>query len=199
MVVVPAWTRSSWDEVARLAELERRLDGPKVVGIGEIGLDGKVTGVDLDLQVRVLRPQLELAAERDLPVMLHCRGEHDLLARVLSEVGRRVRPVRGVMHAFSRSVDLARRFLDLGLSISFAGTITRPRARARKTAAALPLDAILIETDAPSIALEGIPPEKVEPAHTRDVAETLAMLRSEPLEEVARRTTDNARRLFDIP
>jgi TatD DNase family protein len=102
-----------------------------------------------------------------------------------------------MVHAFSRGPDLARRFLDLGLMLSFGGAITRPRAeRARRSAREVPLESILLETDAPSIGMEGLRPEEVEPCHTRSVAPVLAELRGMKLEEVARATTANARRLF---
>lgn len=224
-VLVPAYDRASWETVAAVASLEgvsvafglhpwavgegldrdalgRALDGGAAIAVGEIGLDTKVEGYGPELrerQLEALRPQLELASERDLPVMLHCRGAHDDLIDELDRIAeRRGRPLAGVVHAFSRSAELARRYTRLDLYISFAGTVTRPRARARRCAAELPLKQMLLETDAPSIALEGVRAEEVEPHHCRAVAEAVAELRGESLEEISRRTTANARALFRL-
>jgi TatD DNase family protein len=103
------------------------------------------------------------------------------------------------VHAFSRGPELARRLVDLGLHIAFGGAVTRPKAkRARRAAVAVPDDRILLETDAPSIGLEGVPAEAVEPLHVAAVAETLAALRGTTPAAVAEQTTANARRLFGV-
>lgn len=216
-VVVPAYDHTSWSLVRDLSSQEgvltmvglhpwvadeeldvqllaQALGSPRVVGVGEIGLDSQIEGPGLDVQWAALTKQIELAIDLDLPVNLHCRGAFEELLRLLA----RYQPqLRGMVHAFSRGPDLAHRFLDLGLMLSFGGAITRPRAeRARRSAQEVPLDAILLETDAPSIGMEGLPPEDVEPCHTRLVAQALAELRGLSLEEVAHATTANARRLF---
>jgi TatD DNase family protein len=216
-VVVPAYDLGSWADVAALAGrpgvrtafglhpwvagaelsaagLEVALDGGRAVAIGEIGLDFKVEGADRARQIAVLEMQLDVAVARDLPVLLHCRGAfEELHAAVAARRGR----VRGVVHAFSRGPDLARRFLDLGLHLAFGGAITRPSAeRARKSAAFVPPDRILTETDAPSIGLDGVPPEQTEPRHVREIAAALARIRDVDLDEIATVTSDNARRLF---
>lgn len=218
-VVVPAYDLASWpavndlaagkgvsamyglhpwvaDEALDLQDLARALRGPRVVGVGEIGLDSQIAGPSVEVQLTALTRQLDLAADLGLPVNLHCRGAFEDLLRLLG----RYRPgLRGMVHAFSRGPDLAQRFLDLGLMISFGGAITRPRAaRARRSAQVVPLESILIETDAPSIGMEGLAPEEVEPRHTRAVAQAVAELRGLNLEEVAEATTANARRLFGI-
>ncbi len=218
-VVVPAYDLASWDAVGGLTgqdgvlamyglhpwvageeldlqALARALRGPRVAGVGEIGLDFQIEGADAGVQLAALTRQLDLAVDLDLPVNLHCRGAFEELLRLLA----RHRPrLRGMVHAFSRGPDLAQRFLDLGLMLSFGGAITRPRAaRARRSAQVAPLESILIETDAPSIGMEGLAPEEVEPRHTRVVAQALAELRGLSLEEVAQATTANAGRLFGI-
>jgi TatD DNase family protein len=178
-------------------ELSRALDRPGTVAVGEVGLDFEIDGADRGRQEEALRLQLEVAAERDLPVVLHCRGAFESLLSLLVDLGDR-RP-RGVVHAWSRSPDIAQRFLDLGFHVGFAGTITNPRARrARTSAAVLPLDRVVVETDAPSIGLDGVDRAAVEPRHARDVAEALAHIRGTDLETVARSTTENARRLFRL-
>lgn len=178
--------------------LERVLDeNTDAVAVGEVGLDFHIEDFNRDLQVEALRSQLEVAVERDLPVILHCRGGAEELLALIDEL--RPRRLRGVVHAYSRSPELARRFVAAGLDISFAGTITQARARrARQSAETLPLDRIMLETDAPSIGLAGIDRKQVEPHHVRDIVEALASLRDMELETIARSTTDNARRLFRL-
>lgn len=219
-VVVPAYDLASWERVASLAgrpgvhvafglhpwaaaeeldqtALDRALEAHGAVAVGEIGLDFKLDGADRERQDAVLRKQLDVAVSRDLPVLLHCRGAFEELLEIVA--GYRPLGLRGAIHAFSRGPELALRFAGAGLAVAFGGAITRPRAeRARGAAASLPFDRILLETDAPSIGLDGVPPEEIEPAHTRDVAEILAGLRGVPIGEVAERTTENARALFGL-
>ena len=180
-----------------IAKLKARLDAASPVAIGEIGLDTKIDTSGLDEQIPLLQAQLQLAVDRDLPVILHCRGAFDeLLWAVNAHKGR----LRGVVHAFSRGPDLGARFIDAGLHIAFGGAITRPTAkRPRKGALRLPLERILLETDSPSIGLDGVLPADTEPAHVADVAVALAKLRGLSLAEVAAVTTANARALFALP
>ncbi len=219
-VIVPAYNHQSFDELLSLAELPgvfpafglhpwvvtsepldiARLDAllshPKCVAVGEIGLDTKITPLDIDLQLRVLRSQLDLAAKHDLPVLLHCRGAFEELATLLAQYSPRL---RGVLHAFSRGPELARRFTDLGLHLAFGGAITRPRAKqARQAAKTLDPSRLLLETDAPSIGLEGVEPKDVEPAHVATIAKELASLRNEPTSWIEETTTSNAQRLFTL-
>jgi TatD DNase family protein len=216
-VVVPAFDPASFADVAALAgrpgvataiglhpwvagaelcaaDLEAGIGAAGAIAVGEIGLDFKIEGADRARQVALLELQLDVAIARGLPVLLHCRGGFEELAAAISA---RAGRVRGVLHAFSRGPDLARRFLDLGLLLAFGGAITRPGAeRARKSAAFAPADRILVETDAPSIGLDGVPPERAEPRHVREVAEALARVRGADLDAIAGITSDNARRLF---
>jgi len=217
--IVPAYDTVSWSHVSQLSEthpdlhpayglhpwqaaqpldladLTIRLRHPRTVAVGEIGLDTKID-VPLDFQIRVFRDQLSLARELDLPVILHNRGAFDEMADILARDGL----VRGVLHAFSRSLDVARPFLDLGLSFGFGGSITRPTARRpRRAAADLPLDRILLETDAPSIGLQDVPAGSSEPRHVVDVALAIAGIRGLSLDTIAAQTTRNARELFDLP
>jgi len=165
-----------------------------VVAVGEIGLDTKIDEPALDLQLPVLRTQLELAADLDLPVILHCRGAFEELLGEIDRFGGRL---RGILHAWSRGPELAGRFTKAGLLLGLGGTVTRPRAkRVRRTAEILPLDHFVLETDAPSIGLDGILPEETEPQHVADVAAALAALRGETIETIAEATTHNACRLF---
>ncbi len=174
---------------------------PAPVAIGEIGLDYKIdysAGLPgPDWQLPVLRTQLELAADHDLPVILHCRGAFEEL---LTEVARFGGKLKGVLHAYSRGSDPASRFIAAGLHVGLGGAITRDRAkRVRQAAVDLPLDKIVLETDAPSIGLDGVLPADTEPGHVRDIAEALAALRGETLDTIAEVTTRNAHELFQLP
>lgn len=218
-VVVPAFDLRSWTAVEEVGAqpgvrvalglhpwvaaeeldptlLRERLRRSRAVAVGEIGLDFAIEDADRPRQLQVLRTQLELAASVDLPVLLHCRGGFEELAVELAAFTPRL---RGILHAFSRGPELGRRFLELGLHLALGGAITRSRAtRARRSAASLPLDRLLLETDAPSIGMEGLEPEQVEPAHVARVAESLAQLRGETVERIGRSTTENARSLFRL-
>ncbi len=172
----------------------------KVVAIGEIGLDTKVSPgdgyADLRKQIVVLDDQLDLAADLDLPVILHCRGAYEEL---LSAIGRHGGKLRGVFHAYSRGIELAERVLAAGLHLGLGGAVTSEKARVRKILPRLPLDRILLETDAPSIGLDGVPPAQTEPRHVRTIAGVIAAVRGESLETIAEVTTANANALFDLP
>ena len=220
-IVVPAVDEDSWAAVALLSEtpgvfaalgvhpwfitddpgldrLENRLKESHSVAIGEIGLDYKIDSPGRAIQMKVFRRQLDLALEMDLPVILHCRGAYDDMLDLLSE-DRYKNSLRGVIHAYSRGPQLAERFLELGFYIAFGGVLTRPRAiRAARTAGKVPINRILLETDAPSIGMDGLEPENVEPAHVYRVAEALAELRGVPLATVAERTAENTEKLFGI-
>ena len=155
----------------------------------------KIDAFDRDVQLTVLRRQLAVAVELDLPVLLHCRGAFEDLLAIVHELTPRL---RGVIHAFSRGPELAQRFIDAGFYVALGGAVTRPGARVRAAVKALPLDRVLLETDAPSIGLDNVPPEHVEPHHVADVAAAVAALRETDLETVARVTTANAEMLFRL-
>ena len=179
-----------------LDDLAHHLRTTNAVAIGEIGLDAVIDAPPLTTQIPVLETQLELARDLNLPVILHCRNAFNELADILDRFSPRL---QGVLHAFTRSPELARRFLRLGLHLGIGGAVTRPNARrTRETAAAIPLERILLETDAPSIGLDGVLPEDTEPRHIRDIALALAALRDDDLGHIAEVTTDNAVRLFRL-
>lgn len=182
------------DEALDLSRLEAFLRESGAVGVGEVGLDFAVNRVDHAQQREVLRAQLGLARDLNLPVILHCRKAFEPLAEELSPFSPRL---RGVLHAFSRGPELAERFVSLGLHVAFAGTITRPGAqRARRSVVVVPDDRLLLETDAPSIGLEGVARANVEPRHIAEIASVVAELRGQPVDIVAQRTTKNAEELF---
>lgn len=192
--ILPAFGLHPWfiGPETDLAVLTPYLDG--AVALGEIGLDAAIDEPSLPVQLPLFADQVALAVKRDLPVLLHCRRAHDPLYEVLrAHQGR----LRGVLHAYSGSRELLGRFLDLGLYVAFAGSVTQSRAgRARKAAAAVPLERLLVETDAPSIATATTAAAAVEPRHVLEVARAIAELRGLTLEAVCERTTQNAARLF---
>jgi TatD DNase family protein len=176
--------------------LAERLSVDRAVAVGEIGLDFKIDVLDADRQLGVLAEQIGLAVDLDLPVILHCRGAFEEMIRVLERHSPRV---RGVVHAYSRGPELACRLVELGFHLGLGGAITRPKARrARRSAQSVPLDRIVLETDAPSIGLDGVPPDHTEPRHVAMVAQALAELRNEPISVIAQRTTETARSLFEL-
>lgn len=195
--VVIALGQHPWvahEELSR-DELAAALEATGAVAIGEVGLDSRMKdGPPLSRQITQLTWQLELAVDLDLPVSLHARGAFDEILGVLA----RFRPrLRGVVHAFSRAPALAERFVASGLHIAFGGAVTQESAHAAHEAAkVVPLDRMLVETDAPAIAVRGRPAETVEPRHVAEVGRSLAVLRGLAEHDLARITTDNAKRLF---
>ncbi len=171
----------------------------RVIAIGEIGLDTKVDPADgyadLPKQIKVLENQLELAVDLDLPVILHCRGAYeDLYSAISLHRGK----IRGVFHAYSRGIELAERMIQAGLYLGLGGAVTRSHARVRQALKRLPLDRIVLETDAPSIGLDGVPSAQTEPRHVRDIAEAIAAVCGETPELIAEVTTHNAHALFQL-
>jgi TatD DNase family protein len=176
-------------------ELARMIETSGAVAVGEIGLDTrKEDAPPLDRQIAQLTWQIELAVDLNLPISLHVRGAFDEMFAVLA----RFRPhLRGAVHAFSRGHALAERFVAMGLHIAFGGAVTQENARAAHEAArAVPPDRLLVETDAPAIAVRGCVAEEVEPRHVAQVGQSLAELRGVGVDEIAAVTTANARALF---
>ncbi|MGE0803437.1 MAG: TatD family hydrolase [Lautropia sp.] len=164
---------------------------PRFVGIGEIGLDHFVPGLDRERQQRFLIEQLRIARDFDLPVILHTRRAVDAVAREL----RRLRPRAGIAHAFNGSFQQAGQLIDLGLVLGFGGAMTFTRARnIRRLAAGLPAHGLVLETDSPDIAPAWVHPGRNSPAELPRIAAELAALREQPLAEVIERTAGNARR-----
>lgn len=171
---------------------------PRVVAIGELGLD-LFRQKNLEQQLAVLAPQLDLACELDLPVIIHCR---DAAAPMLAELRQRAERglcPRGVMHCWGGTPEEMAGFLELGLFISFSGVVTFPRAEATQACARqVPADRYLVETDCPFLAPAPHRGQRNEPAHVAAVARKVAELRGESLEVVARTTTANAAALFRL-
>ena len=169
------------------------LDDPRFVGIGEIGLDHFVPGLDRGRQQRFLAAQLAIAREFDLPVILHVRRAQDEVAAQL----RRMPPSGGIAHAFNGSLQQARAFLELGLALGFGGAMTFERAlRIRRLAAAMPIEACVLETDAPDIAPAWLHRARNQPGELPGIAAAFASLRAIAPGEAVARTGENARRVL---
>lgn len=189
---------------ALLAKLDGLLAEPEVIACGEIGLDYYHEGAPHNVQRDGLIKQLEIAAVRKRPILIHCRGTNettdawDDLFLVLDEHWRQT-GIGGVMHCFGAGWEEARRSLDLGFLVSFAGNLTYPKAQAlREVAAKLPLDGVLVETDAPWLAPAPDRGKRNEPAFVTRTAQTLAGLMAVTEEEIAVATTKNFFKLFRL-
>lgn len=184
------------DEAA-FAEIERLARAPRVVAVGEIGLDFFRDLSPRPAQERTFRRLLDLAVRLGKPVLVHCRDAHAETLAILDEA--RVGRVGGIMHCFSGDVAVARRCLDLGLTISLAGPVTYPNARALpEVARFVPADRLVIETDCPYLPPQGHRGRRNEPAYLALTAARVAALRGEPLDALATRLTDNAIRLLRV-
>lgn len=200
-----------------LAELTRLARHPRCIAVGEIGLDYyHLENPEIPIQKQAFIAQMKIAAEVRKPILIHCRtselaapkakekyGPADAWADTLDLIGEHFQPSgqsttgAGIMHCFSGSIEEARRSLDLGFYLSFAGNLTYPKAVGiREAAAFAPSDRILIETDAPFLAPIPHRGERNEPAFVAHTAAALAELRGISTEELAELTTENFHRLF---
>lgn len=189
---------------AVLARLDNLLAEPEVIACGEIGFDYFHQGAPHEIQRTRLVQQLEIAAARKRPILIHCRGTqesadawHDLF--LVLDTYWRPTGLGGIMHCFGAGWEQARRSLDLGFLLSFAGNLTFSKAQPlRDVAAQAPLDSLLVETDAPWLAPVPHRGQRNEPAWVSLTAETLAALKHVTPEEIAAATTKNFSRLFDL-
>ena len=181
---------------AHLDALRAWIEREHPLGIGECGLDFFVEGLDEDEQRRYFEGQLRLAREFDLPLIVHARRAVDAVIAAVKRVGR----LRGVVHSFSGSPEQARQLWQLGFLIGLGGPVTYERAnRLRALARTMPLDYLLLETDAPDQPDAGIRGQRNEPARLPVVRDVIADLRGAAPEDIAAATTRNAERLFKLP
>lgn len=220
--VIPAISRAGWDALAalcrthdglhpayglhpmylpehrpeHLADLADTLARERPVAVGECGLDYFVTDLDPDAQRRYFDGQLELAREFDLPLIVHARRAVDeVIARV-----RRVGGLRGVVHSYSGSYEQASQLWKAGFCLGFGGPVTYERARRlRDIVARMPLEFLLLESDAPDQPLASRRGERNEPMHVAEVLDHVASLRGESRDTIAAATRANAARLFALP
>ena len=220
-ILVPGVQRSTWDRLIALcdadprlhlalgmhpvfldqhrdgdvAALAERIERVRPLAVGEIGLDWQVPNLDRDRQQQLLEAQLEVAEQVGLPVVLHVRKAHDVMLNTL----RRFRLKGGFCHAFNGSLVQASRYQDLGFKLGFGGMLTFERSNhLRRLATELPLEAIVLETDAPDMTVASHQYQRNSPAYLPEVLDTLATLRQEDEATIARQTVANARRVLGL-
>ncbi|MCM3740064.1 TatD family hydrolase [Oceanobacillus luteolus] len=180
-----------------LAWIEELSEHPKVVAIGEMGLDYHWDKSPKDVQANVFRKQIRLAKKLDMPIIIHNREATEDIIQILEE--EEAHMVGGIMHCYNDSVKYVQRVLDMNFYISLGGPVTFKNAPLPKEVAKeVPLERLLIETDAPYLAPHPKRGKRNEPAYVKLVAEQIAELRGIPLEEVERQTTENAFQIFNI-
>lgn len=221
MMVVPGIDAESWPRIAALCErhaglapayglhplflgrhrpghledLRKRLRDGTAVALGEIGLDFYVDGLDRDLQQHYFESQLAIAHEFDLPVIIHARRAVEEVVLAL----RRFPGLRGVVHSFAGSDQQAERLFEMGFHLGIGGPVTYPRARRlRQLVSAMPIEHMLLETDAPDQPNAGHQGARNEPVRMLDTLQVVAELRHQSPEAVASATTANALRLFGL-
>jgi TatD DNase family protein len=186
---------SSLSAMDRLRKLATR---PKVVALGEMGLDFYRNLSPPELQVQAFRQQIRLARDLGKPIVVHDRDAHRLVLRILQE--EKAQEVGGVLHCFSGDLPMAKQCVDMGLLISIPGSITfKNSARLRNVALQLPLDRLLVETDSPFLAPIPFRGKRNEPCYIRYIADRVAKIRKIPVEDLARQLSHNTRELFGLP
>ncbi len=191
----PHDARTVTDEV--VAGFRQLAGSHKVVAVGEVGLDYYRNLSGKAEQVEAFRKFIVLARARGLPLIIHSRDAHRETLEILKSESER--PVRGVMHCFSGDRDILRECVDMGLFISFTCNLTyKNAARLKELAKEVPVERLLLETDAPFLSPEGLRGQRNEPAHIVHLARELARIKGMSIEDIARITTHNASRLFGI-
>ena len=181
-----------------LERLAQMASEPKVVAWGEIGLDFYRHYSPPDDQLKIFRQQLEIANDLNLPVIIHSREAHSEVFAMLKKIGKGEK--KGVIHCFSGDTDLAMAFIELGYYISIPGTVTYKKASlVREVASRIPLEHMLVETDAPFLTPVPKRGKRNEPVFVTYTAQEIARLRNSDFEEIAAATSRNAKGLFGLP
>jgi TatD DNase family protein len=194
-------------EAAELDDENRRairewLSHERVVALGECGLDYHYMNAPRDTQCSVFAEQVALARELDMPVSIHVRGDEPNAYEDLLEIwiAEGAGSLEGVLHCYTGSLDFARRAMEHGFYVSFSGIVTfRNSQDLREVARGVPLDRLMVETDAPFLAPQGHRGKRNEPVWVAIVGQTLAELHGLPVDEIAARTTTNARAFYRLP
>ena len=193
----PWWVEQGHSQPRAIATLMQRIakqqDLSHCVAIGECGLDAHID-IPMDWQHTVFEAQLQLACELQRPLIIHIRKAHQTLIALLKHYA----PSQGgVIHGFTGSKELAEQYWQRGFYLGIGGSITYPRAnKTRSAIAAMPLEALLLETDAPDMPLHGQQGQRNSPVYLRDIAHCLAELKQLPVESIAQHTTANSQQLF---
>lgn len=182
------------DEIDRIEEIRRLCDNKKVVAVGEIGLDYHYEEHSRDIQKKAFEEQLKLAAELDMPVVIHSRDAWEDTMELL----RKYRP-KGVMHCFSGSAETAREIVTMGMYVGFTGVVTfKNSKKALKALEAVPLDRLLVETDCPYMAPEPNRGKRNYSGYLPYTIAAMAAVKGVSPDEMAEITAENAERLFNI-
>ncbi|MBQ3054305.1 MAG: TatD family hydrolase [Clostridia bacterium] len=182
---------------ADILELKELAKSDKVVAIGEIGLDYYYDNSPRDLQKKWFERQIELALELKLPIVIHNRDSNSDCMEILRKYP--VKKIGGIMHCYSGSAQMAKEVIDMGLCLSFAGPVTfKNNRRGVEAVAEVPLSKILIETDCPYLAPEPVRGTRNDSRNVKLVAEKVAEIKGISFEEVAKVTTENAKRVYRI-
>lgn len=177
-----------------IKEIEILLQDSKVVALGEIGLDYYWKDVPADKQKDVFEKQIEIAKRYNKPIVIHARDAYEDTYNILKNAAH-----YGIMHCYSGSVEMAKRYIDLGFKISLAGPVTFKNAKVPKEVAkAIGIDHLLIETDCPYLTPQPFRGKLNEPANVVYIAQEIAQLKEMDVEDVARITTFNAKEVFGI-
>lgn len=170
----------------------------KIIGIGECGIDKYHQGYNASLQKKVFETQIELALEHNIALVVHSR-DADIETYETLYAYRNEKNLKGTIHCFSSDMNYASKYLDLGFVLGFGGTITYPKNNElRKVATSIPLEKIILETDAPFLPPQIIRGKQNSPAQIRTIAEYIANIRKETYEHIAKTTTQTAKNLFGI-
>lgn len=170
-------------------KLDQLLESNKPIAVGEIGLDFYLKDLDKDKQLDLFEQQLLLAKKHDLPVILHVRKAHDQVLQLL----KKIKVKGGFSHAFNGSLQQAQHYIDLGFKLGFGGTLTYENStKIHELARSLPLEAIVLETDAPDMVVESHRGKRNSPEYIMDSLAALANIRNEDVSVVAKQTTQNA-------
>ncbi len=189
-----SWGENTFNELKKAA-----IDDSRVVAIGELGLD-LFKDSNLQQQLAILNPQLDLAVELDLPVIIHCRDASEPMMELLFARKEKGLCPKGVMHCWGGTPIEMKGFLELGFYISFSGIVTFPKViSTHECAQKVPENRFLVETDCPFLAPVPHRGKRNEPSYVRSVASKLAELRGVSLASIAKSSTANARRLFNLP
>lgn len=184
------------EDLAQLRQWLTRLAGHRqLCAVGEIGLDYYIQTLDRERQQALFEAQLQLAAEFELPALIHVRRSHAAVIATLKRFG----PKRtGIIHAFAGSLEEAREYIKLGFKLGLGGAATWPQAlRMHRVLAKLPLEAVVLETDSPDMAPAMFPGQRNSPAHLPAICDALAGIMSISPEQLAEASTSNARALFN--
>ena len=185
----------SQDNILTVEEIVQLASQPKVVGIGETGLDYYYDNSDRAIQQESFRKHIRAAIELDLPVIIHSRSAPEDTLSILKEEG--IEKCGAVLHCFTESWDMAKAALDMGLYISISGIVTFKNAhQVKDVASRVPMDRLLVETDSPFLAPVPYRGKPNYPAYVKDVATYIAAMRGLAFEEFAAQTTENFYRLF---